>query len=361
MAKQKPMSEALFTSTFNAKPAMSAFAHGRANLIGDHTDYNQGFVLPCLLTHRTHVSIAWTNDGMISGVSDDFGKASRPIEAHCDGTWLDFVTGAIALLKLHGLKANGINLAVSSTVPPGAGVSSSAALEIALLRAMVQSTGINTIDQTNMAFIAQKIEHDFIGTKCGIMDQMVVSVADQGQAMLLDCMSHEIELVNFFTSGVFLVIHSGSGRKLSEGLYNTRLQECQNASISLQRESLRQASLDDLPKIADPIELKRARHVISENQRVLDAVAALKADAPEEFGLLMNQSHASLAEDYDVSSPELDKLVDVCQNNQALGARLTGAGFGGCVVVLTRPEHQTQILSAVKDQCPQAYLVDCIQ
>ena len=355
------MSEALFKATFNAVPEISASAHGRANLIGDHTDYNQGFVLPCLLTHRTHVSVAWTDDGMITGISDEFGMASRPIDAACDGTWLDFITGALTLLKPYGLKAKGIQLAVTSSVPAGAGVSSSAALEIAMLKAMVQSAGLDLITPSELAFIAQKIEHEFIGTQCGIMDQMVVSVADQGQAMLLDCQNHKTELVDFFTAGVFMVIHSGSGRKLSEGLYNTRLLECQNASKTLQMESLRQASPDMLALINDPTEHKRARHVIIENQRVLDAVQALKADDPERFGALMNQSHASLAEDYEVSSPELDHLVVTCQGNKALGARLTGAGFGGCVVVLARLEDQDHILAAVKKDCPKAYLVDIIK
>ena len=355
------MSEALFKATFNALPDASASAHGRANLIGDHTDYNQGFVLPCLLTHRTLVSIAWTDDGIITGISDEFGEGSRVIDAACDDTWLDFVTGALTLLKPHGLEAKGIQIAVSSSVPAGAGVSSSAALEIAMLRAMVQSAELDQISPTELAFMAQKIEHEFIGTQCGIMDQMVVSVADQGQAMLLDCQSHDTELVEFFTAGVFMVLHSGSGRKLSEGLYNTRLSECQNASETLQLESLRQATPDMLAGINDPTEQKRARHVITENQRVLDAVQALKADDPDQFGTLMNQSHASLAEDYEVSSPELDHLVAVCQGNKALGARLTGAGFGGCVVVLVRPEDQDYILAAVKHDCPKAYLVDIIK
>ena len=360
------MSEALFASRFNALPDASASAHGRANLIGDHTDYNQGFVLPCLLTHRTHVSIAWTDDGMITGISDEFGEASRAIDAACDGSWLDFVTGALTLLKSHGLKSHGLEvkgfqLAVSSSVPAGAGVSSSAALEIAILRAMVQSVGLDHISPAELAFMAQKIEHEFIGTQCGIMDQMVVSVADQGQAMLLDCQSHKTELVEFFTAGVFMVLHSGSGRKLSEGLYNTRLSECQSASKTLQLESLRQATPDMMAMINDPTEQKRARHVITENQRVLDAVQALKADDPDRFGALMNQSHASLADDYEVSSPELDHLVAVCQGNKALGARLTGAGFGGCVVVLVRPEDQDHILAAIKQDCPKAYLVDIIK
>ena len=165
MAKPKPMSEALFKATFNALPDASASAHGRANLIGDHTDYNQGFVLPCLLTHRTHVSIAWTDHGMITGISDEFGEASRVIDAACDDTWLDFVTGALTLLKPHGLEAKGIQIAVSSSVPAGAGVSSSAALEIAMLKAMVQSAGLDLITPSELAFIAQKIEHEFIGTQ----------------------------------------------------------------------------------------------------------------------------------------------------------------------------------------------------
>ena len=350
----------LFKAQFNADPAMTAKAHGRANLIGDHTDYNDGFVLPCLLTHQTQVCMSWADDGMITGISEEYGEARRTIESSCDGTWLDFVTGALALLKPFGLDARGIKLAVTSCVPVGAGVSSSAALEIALLRSMIALAGLTDIDAKQLAKIAQRIEHDFIGTQCGIMDQMVISTAEPGQAMLLDCQDLSFEIVDFFQSAVFMIIHSGSQRKLSEALYNTRLSECRNAAASLGIPSLRQADMAGLERLSDASEKMRVRHVISENQRVLDAVAAMKAHDPKSFGLLMRQSHQSLAEDYEVSSPELDQLVDVCQSNKALGARLTGAGFGGCIVALVEPADQEAMMAAVKTHCPQAFLVDVI-
>ena len=354
------MSDALFEHHFAALPQVTATAHGRANLIGDHTDYNNGFVLPCLLTHQTSVSISLTEEGMITGVSEEFGLASRPLDQECDGQWLDFISGALAVLTPYGLDGRGIQVAVSSAVPAGAGVSSSAALEIALLRALVKAAGLTDIAPKDMAKIAQKIEHDFIGTQCGIMDQMVVSVARPGQAMVLDCQSHDIALVEFFPSAVLMVFHSGSGRKLSEGLYNTRLSECQMAAQALNLPSLRQANLTMLDQLTDPIALQRARHVISENQRVQDAVIALKADEPEMFGALMVQSHQSLAKDYEVSSPVLDQLVQTCLDANALGARLTGAGFGGCVVALVKAGDEDRILAAVSQHCPKAYLVDVI-
>lgn len=355
------MSNSLFNDHFKAAPQATASAHGRANLIGDHTDYNHGYVLPCLLTHQTSVSVSLRADDKICGISEEFGPAERQTSSPVDGSWLDFIIGAINLLKPHGWTAPGIDIAITSTVPAGAGVSSSAAFEIALLRAMIICHELNPLTDRDLALCAQKIEHDYIGTQCGIMDQMVVASADFGQAMMLDCQNLETELGDLFDDYSFVVIHSGSGRKLSEGLYNQRLSECQQASTILGVTSLRQVNPDNIDVIKGQELHCRARHVVTENQRVLDAFRALKAQNAQHFGELMTESHHSLAEDYDVSSPELDQLVKTCLNQGALGARLTGAGFGGCVVALFTNDMAHKAMAKIKPDCPNAYLVDVIK
>ena len=354
------MVKTLFTDNFQDAPSAFGRAFGRANLIGDHTDYNNGFVLPCLLNHHTDVALRLTGTGQIEAVSDSFGKNAAAIDSQPDGSWLDFIRGAVTLLEAYNIHTSGIEVAVTSTVPAGAGVSSSAALEIALLRAMIAGHDAPAIPAKNMALIAQKIEHEFVSTQCGIMDQMVCASAAQGQAMLLDCETLDQTLFSLFSTEEFLVIHSGSSRKLSSGLYNTRLAECKSAAATLGVNSLRAADAANIADLSDPIQAARARHVISENLRVLAAAEALEAQDAEQFGALMHQSHLSLAKDYEVSSAELDTVVETAMSAGAFGARLTGAGFGGCVIVLAAKSDADRIRDKIALACPDSWLVDRI-
>ena len=352
--------ETRFAATFGTPPMGTGAGQGRVNLIGEHTDYNDGFVLPCILHHGTRVALSLREDDRLQGHSDGFGVAGLPLDAVPAGHWLTYVAGAVAMAGEAGAPLAGINVMVESTVPAGAGVSSSAALGVALLRALFSAHGMSCPPPPHLARLAQRIEHEFIGLKCGIMDHMVCAVGAPAAAMRLDCRDLGYELTSLPPGHAFLVIHSGSGRKLSEGVYNQRVAECAAAAAEIGVDSLRDASLSDLAPLEDAVAARRARHVISENDRVLAASSALAAGDVAGFGKLMNESHDSLMTDYEVSSDRLDRLVTVARRAGALGARLTGAGFGGCVVMLVEADRADAILKAVLTGCDGAWLVDRI-
>ena len=349
-----------FSSYFGREPVALAHAHGRANLIGEHTDYNDGLVLPCLISNRTEIAIAMRDDDLVCGISNQFEADRKAIHDELDGDWLGFVIGALHQLLPSGGRLQGLDVAVKSTIPPGAGVSSSAALEIALLRGLAMAQQLNCPADEQLARMAQRIEHDFIGTQCGIMDQMVVAAASPGTCMMLDCRSLDRRHIPLPVGYVIAVVHSGSVRKLSDSVYNQRLVECEVAAQTLGVDSLRDACAETLVKFTVTKELKRARHVISENARVRAAVYCLVANDLSGLGNLMDESHDSLCDDYEVSSPELDRLVGSLRGAGALGARLTGAGFGGCVVALCEAALADTIVSHALERNPDSYLIDLI-
>ena len=350
----------LFESHFQHLPKSSARAHGRVNLIGEHTDYNNGFVLPTLIEQNIEVSISLRTDSKIVGISSEFGENSAEINSGIDGSWLDFVRGAAYYIGNEGCTISGLDLAVTSSVPTGSGLSSSAAFEVALLRALCQLTGLN-LKPSEIAKIGQLIEHQYIGTQCGIMDQMTSACAEFGQALYLDCENFNTEIIPIFSDHTFVVIHSGSTRKLSEGKYNERKKETERASKILKVSSLRKATKNDLELIKDNLIFKRARHIITENERVQKAAHYLKEDNAIEFGNLMNESHQSMNDDYEISSPELNQVVQESIRAGALGARLTGAGFGGCVVLLVSSTKTEEIKESVLKNCPHSYWVTNIR
>ena len=353
------MSSADFESYFGHPPIVAAAAHGRVNLIGEHTDYCGGYVMPTLISQRLIVQISPRDDNRIHGLSSEFGSAAAASDDITPGSWLAFIKGAMALMNEKGAQLTGLNVATTSTIPAGAGVSSSAALEIALLRALSDMTAL-PLSPEEMAVMGQRIEHEFIGTKCGIMDQMAVAMAEIGQALFLDCKTLDTEIVTIDESCCIAVIHSGSSRKLSSSLYNERLAETIEAARQMGHDSLRDASFNDLTRLSDEILIKRSRHVISENDRVKTAKAALKAGDMMALGLTMVESHVSLRDDYEVSSDELDQLVSEAISQGAYGARLTGAGFGGCIVALLPEDSADEIIEAIIENCENAWLVDCL-
>ena len=349
----------LFYSFFQKAPSITTSAHGRVNLIGEHTDYNNGFVLPSLIPQSLQVSINLRNDDKIIGISSEFGELRSSISSSNDGTWLDFVRGTVYFCQKISPSIKGMEVAVSSSIPSGSGLSSSAALEIALLKAITQLKGIS-IQAEEMAKIGQQIEHQFVGTQCGIMDQMASACGTFGQAIFLDCENLQVKSIPVFSNHSFVIIHSGSIRKLSHSKYNERKNETSKASEILELPSLRHATIDQLMKIEDMIIKKRAKHIISENDRVLKAVSCLEQDDAISFGKLMNSSHQSMRDDYEISSDELNQVVESANKNGALGARLTGAGFGGCVVILIKNEELKSISESILEECSQAYLVTTI-
>ena len=349
----------LFQSYFKKLPSYSASAHGRINLIGEHTDYNNGFVLPSPISQTIEVSIGTRDDTEIVGISSEFGELTSKTSSANDGTWFDFVRGAIYFIQKLSPSLKGIDIAVSSSIPSGSGLSSSAALGIALLRVLTKIQNLPLSSQ-ELAIMGQQIEHQFVGTQCGVMDQMSAATARIGEAIFLDCENLQIKSIPIFSSHSFITIHSGSNRKLSEGKYNERKNESLIASNILKIPSLRYASIDQLNKIQNPIIQKRAKHIISENDRVIKAATYLEKNDAKNFGELMFLSHQSMKDDYEISSDELNQVVESAKKNGALGARLTGAGFGGCVVILSHNDEIDSMKKSILSECPQAYWVTTI-
>ncbi len=319
-----------FRQVFGKDPTVSAYAPGRVNLIGDHTDYNQGYVLPTVIPLQTTVEAA-TGSGQHAVYSATLDRM-----VHFDGGELSdfarYVGGCVRILEARGVEVPPLQLRIGSDVPVASGLASSAALEVATIRAIDALLKL-TLGAEEIALLAHKAEVEYAGVACGIMDQMACSLGRLGLMLFLDTMTLERRLQPMPEGSELLIIDSGIPRALGATQYNQRRAECEQAAAMLGVESLRfitdPAIVERLPS---PLK-ERARHVVSENARVL---AALGADAAQ-FGGLMNASHASLRDDYAVSLPALDEIVAALQNEPAVfGARLTGAGFGGCCVALVR-------------------------
>ncbi len=319
-----------------------AEAPGRVNLIGEHTDYNAGFVLPTAIPLRTRVALAGRPDETVRASSATVNAGrwhAYALGAEAPGrSWLDYVQGITWALRADGHALRGFDVRIRSDVPMGSGLSSSAALEVSLLRALRQAFGLQ-LDDVQLARIGQRAENEFVGARVGIMDQMAASLADEQTALFLDTRSLTYERIPLPPGADLVVVHSGVAHRHAAGDYNTRRAECERACALLGIAHLRDLGPGDLPRVAllpPPLD-RRARHVVTENQRVLDAVQALRGGDLPRLGALFSASHASLRDDYQVSLPEIDLLVEVAGTQpDVYGARLTGGGFGGAVVILAR-------------------------
>lgn len=319
----------------------TASAPGRVNLIGEHTDYHEGLVLPAVLPQRTHVSIVRRRDRRIRATSAAVTNGAAEYESGAEQAgrgWLDYVQGVTSTLARHGVRVPGFDVNIESTLPVGAGVSSSAALEVALLRAL-RTLLVLDLDDIELARIAQAAETDFVGAPVGIMDQIAVSLGRPGEALFFDTRTFDVARVAIPPTVELIVIHSGVAHAHAGGGYVTRRRESFDAAAMLGVRYLRDVdtgALDRLAALPPPLS-RRARHVITENARVIEAVAALRDGNAERLGTLFVASHASLRDDYEVSTPEIDALVSIAvQHGDIYGARLTGGGFGGAVVALAR-------------------------
>jgi galactokinase len=333
---------------------IESFAHGRVNLIGEHTDYNGGWVLPTAIPQKTSVSIVRRDDGEIhvdAGV-DPKTSLSRRLsyrlgEERKLGNWLDYVQGVTFVLRAAGHALSGFDLQIRSDVPEGSGLSSSAALEVSVLKAIRALQSLK-IEDLEIARLGQRVENDFVGARVGIMDQMACSFAVDGEALFLDTVSLTHRNVRIPAERVELIIvNSGVTHSLAGGGgYNQRRAECESACELLGVKSLRELSKDDLTRIdllPEPFR-RRAKHVITENDRVHAAVAALEAHDFELLGDLFYASHASMRDDYEVSVPEIDRLVEIAKSvTDVYGARLTGGGFGGSVVGIVKAGSGSRI------------------
>lgn len=326
-----------FQEIFGHEPAVVRSAPGRVNLLGEHTDYNGGFVLPTAIPQETTVALSVSEDGLDHIYSADLQeRQDLPRDGEPQG-FAKYVQGSVRVLADRASIPN-LNIYVSSNVPMGAGLSSSAALEVAVIRAVNELLGLG-LSGVDIALLAQKAEHQYAGVMCGIMDQMASSVASTREMLLLDTLTLERTLVALPEGYEVLVMDSGAKRRLAESGYNTRRAECEKACEMLGISNLREATLSDVDRLPEPLS-KRARHVITENARVQEALSATAA----RFGQLMNDSHASMRDDYEASHPQVDQLVNLLQQHEdVLGARITGAGWGGCCVALVKAGTAKQV------------------
>jgi galactokinase len=338
-------------------------APGRVNLIGEHTDYNEGFVLPAAIDLEIRIAYLPTDDRRVELVRLDVGErdgfdldASRPKA----GTWLDYVAGTAWALDEAGLPLTGLRGVVASTLPPSAGLSSSAAIELASAWAMLDGAA-TAIDRFRLARLCQRAENGYVGVQSGLMDQFAESCGVAGSAVLLDCRSHDWRAIPLPPDVALVVCHTGSPRHLDGSEYNLRRSQCDAAVAALAQgdptiRSLRDVTLEALAAARsglDPIAFGRAEHVVTENARVEATVDALAAGDLAGVGRLFAASHASLRDRFEVSSPELDAMVDVAREVPGvIAARMTGAGFGGCTVNLVRPAAIDALRTAVETRYP---------
>lgn len=336
-----------FHSAFGYGPEGVWTAPGRINLIGEHTDYNDGFVLPFALPHALTASAARRTDGRVRLLSrqspEEYAAPLGDLVPGAVRGWAAYPAGALWVLRDEGREVDGLDLLVDSTIPSGAGLSSSAALSCATVMAAASLYGAD-LAPGEVARLAQRVENDFVGMPCGILDQSASMLSTEGHALFMDTRTLETEQVPFDPSAqglTVLVVDTRAPHRHVDGAYAERRRSCEEAARVLGVAALRDVT--DLPSalaaLPDDVSRRRVRHVVTENERVLRSVDLLRSGRTREVGPLLTASHASLRDDYEVSVPEVDTAVDSLLAAGALGARITGGGFGGCVVALVESEH----------------------
>jgi galactokinase len=347
-----------FGRCFGHPPRWMAAAPGRVNLIGEHTDYNDGFVLPMAIERYTFLAADRNNRGVVTLHSLTTGETAtfglRGTMERGEPAWSNYVRGVIAGFQKAGKKIPGFDAVIDSTLPYGGGLASSAALEVATATLLEAMDG-KALDPLEKALLCQRAEHDFAGVPCGIMDQFTSILGRADTALLLDCRSRTTTPVPMTDRAVsVLIVNTNVRHKLSESEYPKRFSQCESAARALKVPALRDttlAALEAAKADMEPVVFRRARHVVSENERTLQTAKAIQgADWPA-VGQLMYASHASLRDDYEVSCPELDAAVEIMQdigeNGGVVGCRMTGGGFGGCVVSLVKTDAVSSITRAL--------------
>lgn len=337
---------------------MTVWAPGRVTLIGDHTDYTGGWVLACGLTLGVSVTVDLTLSGRLTVDSQEFGRhevALDDLEPGRSG-WARYIEGAVHLLRWSGLRVDGVDITVRSDLPPGGGLASSAALVCGVLYGVVDAASAD-LSRDEIARLARRVENEYIGAPVGYLDPAVVMHAATGQALLIDCAAESFTRLPVRLSDAalaLLVLDTGHSHQTAGSVYAERVHECREAARRLGVSSLR-AVADDAALASLPPELRRrSRHVVTENARVLAAADALARDDWSRVGALMCASHASLRDDYQVSTAALDLVVESAMAHGALGARLTGAGMGGSAIVLVRASDSARVVDAIQNACLRA-------
>ncbi|NAW66878.1 galactokinase [Photobacterium halotolerans] len=356
--------ETAFAEGFGYGPSHLIQAPGRVNLIGEHTDYNDGFVLPCTINYQTMVAAARRDDQCVRVLAIDYQgelntfDLSQPLAFDKDCLWVNYIRGVIDCLQSRGCALGGIDIAISGNVPQGAGLSSSAALEVVIGQTFNALFDLS-LTQQEIALIGQQAENQFVGCNCGIMDQLISAEGEAGHALLIDCRSLDTKAVSLPPELSVVIINSNKKRGLVGSEYNTRRQQCEVAAQAFGVKALRDVDLVSFLSKADqldPVVARRARHVITENARTLQAAQALAQGNLATLGQLMAASHQSMRDDFEITVPEIDTLVDIVKAaiGERGGVRMTGGGFGGCVVALVPAELVASVQQAVESQYQNA-------
>lgn len=356
MIDSRARAVAAYMRAFGTAPDLLVRAPGRVNLIGEHTDYNDGFVLPLAIDRDTVVAAGLTDSGRLATVAADFddGRDSFALAGAIEATeagWANYVRGVTLGMLREGLVLSGGQIAIAGDVPLGSGLSSSASLEIAVGLALAE-LGNMTVDPTRLAQIAQWAENDFVGCACGIMDQLISARGVAGHALLIDCRSLECAPVVMPVDAAVIIAHSGVRHTHAGGEYNDRRAQCEVAARHYGVAALRDldgAGLEDGKEGLDDVAYRRARHVVTENARTLAAAVALRGGDLRTLGALMAQSHRSMRDDFEITVPAIDRLADVMAAplDGEGGARMTGGGFGGCVIAVAPAGKVAAVIAAI--------------
>lgn len=355
----KEKTRTLFAEQFGYPATCTIQAPGRVNLIGEHTDYNDGFVLPCAIDYQTVISCAPRDDRMVRVIAADYDNQrdqfslDAPILAHDSQQWSNYVRGVVKHLQKRDPGFGGADLVISGNVPQGAGLSSSASLEVAVGKVFQQLYHL-TLDGTQLALNGQEAENQFVGCNCGIMDQLISALGKKDHALLIDCRSLGSKAVPMPQGVAVVIINSNFKRTLVGSEYNTRREQCETGARFFQQKALRDVSLERFNTVAselDPLVAKRVRHVLTENARTVEAAEALARGDLKRMGELMAESHASMRDDFEITVPQIDTLVEIVKQTigDRGGVRMTGGGFGGCVVALVPEALVPEVQQAVAD------------
>ncbi|MFC3911939.1 galactokinase [Pseudaeromonas sharmana] len=355
--------QTVFQQVFGYSQSLDIQAPGRVNLIGEHTDYNDGFVLPCAIDYQTVISASPRQGSVVRVVAADYDNQQDSFDlkdeivAHPDYLWANYVRGVVKFLMARGYQLTGADLVISGNVPQGAGLSSSASLEVAVGQAFKALNHLD-ISQADIALNGQQAENQFVGCNCGIMDQFISALGQKDHALLIDCRSLETRSVAMPEGYDVVIVNSNVRRGLVDSEYNTRRAQCEEAARHFGVKALRDLNIEQFNARAaelDPVVAQRARHVITENARTLEAADVLASGNMERMAVLMAESHASMRDDFAITVPPIDALVDMIKAviGTAGGVRMTGGGFGGCIVSLVPHALTEQVCATVKARYPE--------
>ncbi|MCS3432030.1 galactokinase [Klebsiella sp. BIGb0407] len=353
----KNTTQQLFKEKFGYAATHVIQSPGRVNLIGEHTDYNDGFVLPCAIDYQTVISCAKRDDNIVRVIAADYDNQEdsfsldSPIIKHETQQWPNYVRGVIKHLQLRDNSFGGADLVISGNVPQGAGLSSSASLEVAVGKTFQHLYNL-PLDGVQLALNGQEAENQFVGCNCGIMDQLISSLGKKDHALLIDCRNLETRAVSIPEDAAVVIINSNFKRTLVGSEYNTRREQCEAGAHFFGKKALRDVTLDEFNTAIndlDPVVAKRVRHILTENIRTVEAADALAKGDFVRMGQLMAESHASMRDDFEITVPQIDTLVEIVKAaiGEKGGVRMTGGGFGGCIVALVPQELVPVIEQAV--------------